>query len=87
MSECGRLLFNVWVIELMLLCPGLHMSLEASIVSMAKSLAPHHLIDTDSGGGANNLHIGDVNDIHSCTYAQTTLFRAGPGTGWSPGPH
>ena len=37
----------------------------ASIVSMAKSLAPHRLVDTDSGGGANNLHIGDVNDIHS----------------------
>ena len=33
---------------------------------MAKSLAPHRLVDTDSGGGANNLHIGDVNDIHSC---------------------
>jgi hypothetical protein len=49
-------------------------------------LAPHHLIDTDSGGGANNLHIGDVNDIHSCTYAQAqalanvTLFRARPAT-------
>jgi beta-galactosidase/beta-glucuronidase len=35
------------------------------IVSLAKRLAPHRLIDTDSGGGANNLHIADVNDIHS----------------------
>ena len=25
-------------------------------------------MDTDSGGGANNLHIGDVNDIHSYPY-------------------
>jgi len=37
----------------------------AAIVQLARELAPHRLIDTDSGGGANNLHIGDVNDIHS----------------------
>eukprot|EP00041_Stephanoeca_diplocostata_P000687 m.16204 g.16204 ORF g.16204 m.16204 type:complete len:821 (+) comp10918_c0_seq2:311-2773(+) len=35
------------------------------IVSLAKELAPTHLIDTDSGGKANDLHIGDVDDIHS----------------------
>ena len=37
----------------------------AGIVSLAKKLDPTRLIDTDSGGGANNLHIADVNDIHS----------------------
>ena len=37
----------------------------ASIVALSKQLAPDRLVDTDSGGGANNLHIGDVNDIHS----------------------
>jgi hypothetical protein len=37
----------------------------AAIVALARKLAPNRLIDTDSGGGANNLHIGDVNDIHS----------------------
>ena len=37
----------------------------AAIVQLARELAPHRLIDTDSGGGANNMHIGDVNDIHS----------------------
>lgn len=38
------------------------------IVKMAKTLDPSRLVDTDSGGGANNLHIGDVNDIHSYPY-------------------
>lgn len=36
-----------------------------SIVALAKKLAPTRLVDTDSGGGANRLYIGDVNDIHS----------------------
>ena len=40
----------------------------AGIVALAHSLDPTRLIDTDSGGGANNLHIGDVNDIHSYPY-------------------
>mmetsp|Transcript_86267 Transcript_86267/g.252342 ORF Transcript_86267/g.252342 Transcript_86267/m.252342 type:complete len:642 (+) Transcript_86267:55-1980(+) len=35
------------------------------ITALAKSLDPTRLVDTDSGGGANNLHIMDVNDIHS----------------------
>jgi hypothetical protein len=26
---------------------------------------PTRLVDTNSGGPANNLHVGDVNDIHS----------------------
>jgi len=37
----------------------------AGIVALAKQLDPTRLVDTDSGGGANNMHIGDVNDIHS----------------------
>ena len=37
----------------------------AGIVALSKQLDPTRLVDTDSGGGANNLHIGDVNDIHS----------------------
>jgi beta-galactosidase/beta-glucuronidase len=36
-----------------------------SIVSLARSLDPTRPVDTDSGGGANDLHIGDVNDIHT----------------------
>jgi len=38
------------------------------IVKLAKQLDSTRLVDTDSGGGANNLHIGDVNDIHSYPY-------------------
>jgi hypothetical protein len=38
------------------------------IVDLTKQLDPTRLVDTDSGGGANNLHIGDVNDIHSYPY-------------------
>ena len=37
----------------------------AGIVKLAQTLDPTRLVDTDSGGGANNMHIGDVNDIHS----------------------
>merc|ERR1712039_106271 len=38
------------------------------ITQLAKKLDPTRLIDTDSGGGANNYHIADVNDIHSYPY-------------------
>lgn len=38
------------------------------IVDLAKKLAPTRLVDTDSGGGANNDKFGDVNDIHSYPY-------------------
>merc|ERR1719506_1935939 len=37
----------------------------AGVVALAQKLDPSRLVDTDSGGGANNLHIGAVNDIHS----------------------
>eukprot|EP00658_Telonema_sp_P-2_P073210 TRINITY_DN62268_c0_g1_i1.p1 TRINITY_DN62268_c0_g1~~TRINITY_DN62268_c0_g1_i1.p1 ORF type:complete len:198 (-),score=68.65 TRINITY_DN62268_c0_g1_i1:142-735(-) len=40
----------------------------AGIVELARQLDPTRLVDTDSGGEANNLHIGDVNDIHSYPY-------------------
>ena len=32
----------------------------AGIVQLIKELDPTRLVDTDSGGGANNMHIGDV---------------------------
>lgn len=38
------------------------------VVALARRLDPHRLVDTDSGGGANDLHIGDVNDVHSYPY-------------------
>lgn len=38
------------------------------ITELAKQLDPTRLVDTDSGGGANNQHIADVNDIHSYPY-------------------
>lgn len=34
------------------------------MVEVARTLDPTRLIDTDSGGPANNLYVGDVNDIH-----------------------
>merc|ERR1712178_618673 len=40
----------------------------AGIVKLAKELDPTRLVDTDSGGGANNMHIADVNDIHTYPY-------------------
>jgi len=40
----------------------------AGIVNLSRKLDPSRLVDTDSGGGANDLHIGDVNDIHSYPY-------------------
>lgn len=36
-----------------------------SITDLAKRLDSTRLVDTNSGGPANNLHIADVNDIHS----------------------
>jgi len=38
------------------------------IVALAKQLDPTRLVDTNSGGKANDLKIGDVNDIHSYPY-------------------
>merc|ERR1719460_2786691 len=40
----------------------------AGIVALAKQLDPTRLVDTNSGGKANDMHIGDVNDIHSYPY-------------------
>ena len=34
------------------------------VVDYTRELDPTRLVDTDSGGGANNYHIGDVNDVH-----------------------
>merc|ERR1719235_2971448 len=38
------------------------------ITQLVKKLDPTRLVDTDSGGGANDQHIADVNDIHSYPY-------------------
>eukprot|EP01126_Amoeba_proteus_P016059 TRINITY_DN17358_c0_g2_i1.p1 TRINITY_DN17358_c0_g2~~TRINITY_DN17358_c0_g2_i1.p1 ORF type:complete len:514 (-),score=78.44 TRINITY_DN17358_c0_g2_i1:70-1611(-) len=38
------------------------------VVDYIRKLDPSRLVDTDSGGGANNLHIGDVNDVHTYPY-------------------
>merc|ERR1719373_58349 len=35
------------------------------IVNLAKQLDPTRLVDTNSGGGANDLHVADVNDVHT----------------------
>lgn len=35
------------------------------VVARARQLDPTRLVDTDSGGQANDLHLGDVNDMHS----------------------
>ena len=36
-----------------------------TVVEWTKKYDPTRLVDTNSGGSANNLHVGDVNDIHS----------------------
>lgn len=33
-------------------------------VELVQELDPSRLVDTDSGGPANNLHIADANDVH-----------------------
>src|SRR6185312_10836075 len=37
-------------------------------VAHLQQLDPWRLIDTDSGGGATNLYLADVNDIHTYPY-------------------
>jgi hypothetical protein len=37
----------------------------AGMVALSRHLDPTRRVDTDSGGGANDFHLGDVNDIHS----------------------
>jgi hypothetical protein len=37
----------------------------ASVVNWTRSYDASRLVDTDSGGPANDLHVGDVNDIHT----------------------
>jgi hypothetical protein len=41
------------------------------VVSWIQAYDPHRLVDTNSGGGANDLHIADVNDIHSYPWPGT----------------
>eukprot|EP01046_Picozoa_sp_COSAG06_P023444 COSAG06_NODE_1863_length_8195_cov_190.003088_4_plen_58_part_00 len=37
-----------------------------AVVDWARRYDPSRLIDTNSGGPANNLGLGDVNDTHDC---------------------
>lgn len=37
----------------------------SAVVEAARRMDPSRLVNADSGGGANDLHIGDVNDRHS----------------------
>merc|ERR1711937_148169 len=39
---------------------------------LVRKLDPSRLVDTNSGGPANGLHVGDVNDIHSYPYPNVT---------------
>jgi beta-galactosidase/beta-glucuronidase len=42
-------------------------SFNASAVALwAQKYDPSRLVDTNSGGPANDLHVADVNDIHDC---------------------
>eukprot|EP01116_Phalansterium_solitarium_P001107 TRINITY_DN10887_c0_g1_i1.p1 TRINITY_DN10887_c0_g1~~TRINITY_DN10887_c0_g1_i1.p1 ORF type:complete len:694 (-),score=219.41 TRINITY_DN10887_c0_g1_i1:208-2289(-) len=38
------------------------------VVELVQALDPSRLVDTNSGGPANNLYIADVNDIHTYPY-------------------
>eukprot|EP00929_Paragymnodinium_shiwhaense_P000723 TRINITY_DN100959_c0_g1_i1.p1 TRINITY_DN100959_c0_g1~~TRINITY_DN100959_c0_g1_i1.p1 ORF type:complete len:677 (-),score=99.43 TRINITY_DN100959_c0_g1_i1:260-2224(-) len=44
-----------------------------AVVDLVRQLDPTRLVDTDSGGGANNLHVGDINDIHDYPYPKKVL--------------
>lgn len=37
----------------------------SEVIAWTKAYDPHRLVDTNSGGPGNDLHVGDVNDIHS----------------------
>ena len=38
----------------------------AAVVAWARQADPSRLLDTNSGGPANSLGVGDVNDTHDC---------------------
>lgn len=40
----------------------------ASVVATVQAWDPSRLVDTNSGGPANDLHVGDVNDYHNYPY-------------------
>lgn len=59
-----------------------------------RKLDPSRLVDCDSGGGANDFHFGDVNDIHTYPYpghplpsgTQYAMIGEYGGIGMSPSP-
>ncbi len=44
-------------------CVGVFQNVTA-VVEWVKAYDPHRLVDTNSGGPANGLGVGDVNDVH-----------------------
>jgi len=48
----------------------------SAVVDMVRDMDPSRLIDTNSGGPANDLHIADVNDIHTYPYPGDPLPSA-----------
>lgn len=46
-------------------CVGVFSDVPA-VVAWVKAYDPSRLVDTNSGGPANALAVGDVNDIHTC---------------------
>merc|ERR1712196_545480 len=49
----------------------------AQVVQWLKAYDPTRLVDTNSGGSANNLLVGDVNDIHSYVFPDLSKFPQG----------
>lgn len=64
----------------------------SEILAFTRNLDPTRLVDFNSGGPGNSLHIGDVNDIHSYPYpdhpepSATQYAEVGEygGIGWRP---
>ena len=64
----------------------------SEVITWIKAYDPWRLIDTNSGGPANNLHIGDVNDDHTYPFpgnpsASATQYAMVGEFGCVAGPH
>lgn len=68
----------------------------SDVVAWTQAYDPLRLVDTDSGGGANDLHIGNVNDLHTYPYpgdakpsaTQYAMLGEYGGVGWfTPDPN
>ena len=45
-----------------------------AVVDWIKNYDPSRMVDTDSGGPANNLHVGDVNDVYHFLFSFAFFF-------------